>query len=44
MFKNYFTIAFRQLKKQKMYSSIKIGGFALSIGGVIFILWLGILL
>jgi putative ABC transport system permease protein len=31
MLKNYFTIAIRQLRKQKMYSIIKIGGFALSI-------------
>jgi putative ABC transport system permease protein len=31
MFKNYFKIAVRQLEKQKMYSAIKIGGFALSI-------------
>jgi len=31
MFKNYFRIAARQLRKQKMYSAIKIGGFALSI-------------
>jgi len=31
MIKNYFKIAVRQLKKQKMYSVIKIGGFALSI-------------
>src|SRR5258708_31089368 len=31
MFKNYLTIALRQLKKQKFYSAIKIGGFALGI-------------
>ena len=31
MFKNYFNIALRHLFKQKMYSAIKIGGFALSI-------------
>jgi putative ABC transport system permease protein len=31
MFKNYFTIALRQLGKQKLYSAIKIGGFALGI-------------
>ncbi len=37
MFSNYFTIAFRQLRKQKMYSVIKIGGFALSIAACILI-------
>ncbi len=37
MFKNYFTIAIRQLRKQKMYSSIKIGGFALSIAACLLI-------
>ena len=31
MFNNYFKIAWRNLIKQKMYSSIKIGGFALGI-------------
>ena len=31
MIKNYFTIAWRNLLKQKTYSVIKIGGFALSI-------------
>jgi putative ABC transport system permease protein len=31
MFRNYLQIALRQMKKQKMYSGIKIGGFALSI-------------
>src|SRR5215467_14326416 len=31
MLKNYFKVALRQLMKQKMYSSMKIGGFALSI-------------
>ena len=31
MFKNYLTIALRQLGKQKFYSVIKIGGFALGI-------------
>jgi putative ABC transport system permease protein len=31
MLRNYFTIAFRQLRRNKMYSVIKIGGFALSI-------------
>ncbi|MBS1567603.1 MAG: ABC transporter permease, partial [Bacteroidetes bacterium] len=37
MFRNYFRIAVRQLKKQKMYSVIKIGGFALSIAACILI-------
>jgi putative ABC transport system permease protein len=37
MFKNYFTIAVRQLRKQKMYSAIKIGGFALSIAACLLI-------
>jgi len=31
MFKNYLKIAWRQLRKQKFYSAIKIGGFALGI-------------
>jgi putative ABC transport system permease protein len=31
MFKNYLTIALRQLGKQKFYSAIKIGGFSLGI-------------
>jgi putative ABC transport system permease protein len=31
MYKNYFTIGWRNLIKQKMYSSIKVGGFALGI-------------
>jgi putative ABC transport system permease protein len=31
MIKNYIIIALRQLKKQKMYAAVKIGGFALSI-------------
>jgi len=31
MFKNYLKIALRQLRKQKFYSAIKIGGFALGI-------------
>ena len=31
MIKNYLKIAIRQLRKQKMYAAIKIGGFALSI-------------
>ena len=37
MFKNYFRIAVRQLMKQKMYSVVKIGGFALSIAACILI-------
>jgi len=31
MFENYFKIGWRNLSRQKMYSSIKIGGFALGI-------------
>jgi len=31
MFQNYFKIGWRSLSKQRMYSSIKIGGFALGI-------------
>ena len=37
MFKNYFKIAWRTLKKQRMYSAIKIGGFALSIAACLLI-------
>ncbi|HET9279324.1 MAG TPA: ABC transporter permease, partial [Flavitalea sp.] len=37
MFKNYLTIAARQLFKQKIYSAIKIGGFALSIAACLLI-------
>jgi len=37
MFKNYFKIAWRNLAKQKMYSSIKIGGFALGIAACLLI-------
>ena len=37
MIKNYFKIAMRQLRKQKMYSAIKIGGFALSIAACLLI-------
>lgn len=37
MFRNYFTIAFRQMRKQKMFALIKIGGFALSIAACILI-------
>lgn len=37
MLKNYIKIALRQLRKQKMYSVIKIGGFALSIAACLLI-------
>ncbi|QEC65975.1 FtsX-like permease family protein [Panacibacter ginsenosidivorans] len=37
MFKNYFKIAVRQLRKQRMYSAVKIGGFALSIAACLLI-------
>jgi putative ABC transport system permease protein len=37
MIRNYFKIALRQLHKQKMYSAIKIGGFALSIAACLLI-------
>jgi len=37
MFKNYFKIAARHLVKQKMYSAVKIGGFALSIAACLLI-------
>jgi putative ABC transport system permease protein len=37
MFKNYFKIAVRQLMQQKLYSAIKIGGFALSIAACLLI-------
>ena len=37
MLKNYLKIAFRQLRKQKMYAAIKIGGFALGIAACILI-------
>jgi putative ABC transport system permease protein len=37
MLKNYFKIAIRQLQKQKMYATIKIGGFALSIAACLLI-------
>jgi putative ABC transport system permease protein len=37
MLKNYLTIAWRNLTKQKMYSSIKIGGFALGIAACLLI-------
>jgi putative ABC transport system permease protein len=31
MFRNYFKIAFRSMSKQKMYTGIKIGGFAIGL-------------
>ena len=37
MFRNYFKIAVRQLRKQKMYAAIKVGGFALSIAACLLI-------
>ena len=37
MFKNYFKIAVRQLRKQKMYAAIKVGGFAFSIAACLLI-------
>ncbi len=37
MFKNYLSIAWRVLLKNKMYSSIKIGGFAIGIAAFILI-------
>jgi putative ABC transport system permease protein len=37
MFENYFKIGWRNLIKQKMYSSIKIGGFAIGIAACLLI-------
>ncbi|WP_183567603.1 ABC transporter permease [Mucilaginibacter sp. SP1R1] len=37
MIKNYLKIAIRQLRKQKMYAAIKVGGFALSIAACLLI-------
>jgi putative ABC transport system permease protein len=37
MFENYFKIGWRNLSKQKMYSSIKIGGFAIGIAACLLI-------
>lgn len=37
MFKNYFKIAFRQMRRQKLYAAIKIGGFALGIAACMLI-------
>jgi putative ABC transport system permease protein len=37
MIKNYLKVALRQLRKQKMYTAIKIGGFAFSIAACLLI-------
>ena len=37
MFKNYYTVAWRNLFKYKMYSFIKIGGFAIGIAACLLI-------
>lgn len=37
MYKNYFTIAWRNMSTQKMYTAIKIGGFALGLATCIII-------
>lgn len=37
MFKNHLKIAFRQLRRDKMYAAIKIGGFALGIAACLLI-------
>src|SRR5580698_10318496 len=37
MIRNYLKIAIRQLRKQKMYAAIKIGGFAMGIAACILI-------
>jgi putative ABC transport system permease protein len=37
MFKSYFKVGWRNLSKQKMYSSIKVGGFALGIAACLLI-------
>src|SRR5579859_2763745 len=37
MIRNYLTIAYRQLRKEKMYAAIKIGGFALGIAACLLI-------
>jgi putative ABC transport system permease protein len=37
MIKNYLKVALRQLRKQKMYAAIKIGGFAFSIAACLLI-------
>jgi putative ABC transport system permease protein len=37
MFKNYFKVAWRNLSRQKIYASIKIGGFALGVAACLLI-------
>ncbi|MEX2235083.1 MAG: ABC transporter permease [Cyclobacteriaceae bacterium] len=37
MFQNYFKIAWRNMSRQKMYTSIKIGGFAIGLATCIVI-------
>src|SRR5271154_1050347 len=37
MIRNYFKIAMRQFRRQKMYAAIKIGGFAFSIAACLLI-------
>ena len=37
MLRNYFAIAIRQLRRQKMYAAIKVGGFALGIAACLLI-------
>ena len=37
MIKNYLKIALRQLRKQKLYAAIKIGGFAMGIAACLLI-------
>lgn len=37
MFENYFRIAWRNLLKQKMYSSVKIGGFSIGVAACLLI-------
>ena len=37
MFRNFWKVALRQLGKQKFYSSVKIGGFALGIAACLLI-------
>jgi putative ABC transport system permease protein len=37
MIRNYLKIAYRQLRKQKMYAAVKIGGFALGIAACLLI-------
>lgn len=37
MFKNYFKISWRNLMKQKMYSTVKVGGFAIGVAACLLI-------